>query len=201
MVKQYIHLRTGCRQKTHDQLNYNNKMKTRVIFLLLILTAVALPGGLLAQTTNQKKEATEAKTKSPEKKPAKKVSADKNKGKDKGNSYGQQKEGMSGREFGQQRSAEARAKEKKELEDSDAEMEAKEKEIVTRKTKIQEALEELEKKKATKTVNDKEYQDQKKTLEEEKATSTKSETEVKTIRTRIREKIEQLKQEEALEKE
>lgn len=148
-------------------------------YIYAAAVALIFSGTLIAQGKPEKQaqeKAKMAKEKSIEQKNQTKDKAEKEvqKGKDnikekvkenqgKGNAYGTDKNGLSGKEFGQQRAEEARMKSRKELEIS---VEDGQRKIKNAREKIKKSTDELERKHRERSITNEEYERRKRTIEE-----------------------------------
>jgi colicin import membrane protein len=103
----------------------------------------------------------------------------------KGNAYGKDKGDLSGREFGQQRAAEARSKHQTKKADTKTAIEHGDATVSNARERIKKAKENLEKDKKAKKINEKQYAERKKKIEDAEQQTNELENKVKTGKMKV----------------
>lgn len=99
-----------------------------------------------------------------------------------GNAYGKNKGEMSGREFGQNRAAEARSKNEAKKAEVKKSVDEGDQKVAESRQRIKKAREKLEKDKKAKRVNQKQYEDRKKKIEEAERQTDELESKIKMVK-------------------
>lgn len=135
----------------------------------------------------EKGQTTRPEQEKPQGRKAEEGGDDKAKGKpdNKGNAYGKDKGGMSGKEFGQNRAAEARSKNQSQKAETKRTADEGEVRVREARERIKKAKEKLEKDKKEKRVNDKQYEERRKKIEEAEQEANELEGKIKIVKPQI----------------
>ncbi|MBV6441417.1 MAG: hypothetical protein DYG98_03130 [Haliscomenobacteraceae bacterium CHB4] len=137
------------------------------------------------QDQPKKDEGAEMKKEKPEAPEEEKVKKEKEEKDDKGHAYGKDKGDLSGREFGQQRAAEARSKHQAKKAEAMTSVEKGDATVISARDRIRNAREKLEKDKKAKRINEKQYVERKKKIDDAEQQTNELESKVKKAKTKM----------------
>lgn len=109
----------------------------------------------------------------------------KDKADNKGNAYGKDKGEMSGREFGQNRAAEARSKNQAKKAETKRSVETGDSKVIEARDRIKKSKEKLEKDKKSRKVNDKQYEERKRKIEAAEKQTDELERKIKVMKPKV----------------